>query len=126
MDHTLGMSYFYMMSVDESNKYLFIKILFRGTRYIGYVDKINNVVTFCKLSNTNVSGFKDDVSELMDVTSVNITQKNEIVYVIQPSKLIQWLKNNPENATKLSDRFSWINKIDEFSNPVIAIGNSKN
>ncbi len=122
MDHLLGMNYFYMLSIDENTKYLFIGILFRGTRYLGYVDKINNVVTFCKLNSAGVSGFKDDISGLMDVRPVAITENNELVYVIQPAELIQWFKNNPEKASLARKSFPWIKEIDEFSNPVIAIG----
>jgi len=122
MDHLLGMNYSYMLGIDESSKYLFIRILFKGTQYQGYVDKLNNKVTICKLDRSGVSRFKDDVSGLMDVNSVDITENNEMVYVIQPAELIQWFKNNPEKASLARKSFPWIKDIDEFSNPVIAIG----
>ncbi len=35
MDHMRGLDYFYMAGIDESTKYLFITILFKGTRYLG-------------------------------------------------------------------------------------------
>jgi hypothetical protein len=119
------MNYFYMQDINESNKYLFIKILFKGTYYLGYVDKMNHTVTFCKLNSSGKSTFKDDISGLMDVTQLDITEKNEMVFIIKPLDLINWFKDNPEKAAMASKSYPWIKDIDEFSNPVIAIGSCK-
>ena len=125
MDHKLGMDYFYMLGIDESTKYLFINTLFKGTQYLGYVDKLNNTVTFCKLNSSGVSAFKDDISGLLDVRPVDITEKKEMVYIIKPLDLIKWVKENPEKAAAARKSCPWIKDIDEFSNPVIAIGSCK-
>ena len=125
MDHKLGMNYFYMLGIDESTKYLFINTLFKGTQYLGYVDKLNNTVTFCKLNSSGVSAFKDDISGLLDVRPVDITEKKEMVYIIKPLDLIKWFKENPEKAAAAKKSCPWIKDIDEFSNPVIAIGSCK-
>ena len=125
MDHKLGMDYFYMLGIDESTKYLFINTLFKGTQYLGYVDKLNNTVTFCKLNSSGVSAFKDDISGLLDVRPVDITEKKEMVYIIKPLDLIKWFKENPEKAAAARKSCPWIKDIDEFSNPVIAIGSWK-
>ena len=125
MDHKLGMNYFYMLGIDESTKYLFINTLFKGTQYLGYVDKLNNTVTFCKLNSSGVSAFKDDISGLLDVRPVDITEKKEMVYIIKPLDLIKWFKENPEKAAAARKSCPWIKDIDEFSNPVIAIGSCK-
>ena len=122
MDHKLGMNYFYMLGIDESTKYLFINTLFKGTQYLGYVDKFNNTVTFCKLNSSGVSAFKDDISGLLDVRPVDITEKNEMVYIIKPLDLIKWFKENPEKAAAARKSCPWIKDIDEFSNPIIATG----
>jgi hypothetical protein len=122
MNHILGMNYFYMRGIGESNRFLFIKILFKGTQYLGYVDKWDSKVTFCKLNDVKVSAFKDDISGLLDVRSVDITEKNEMVYIIQPLDLINWLKGNPEKSTAAREKYTWIKGIDENSNPIIAIG----
>ena len=125
MDHKLGMNYFYMLGIDESTKYLFINTLFKGTQYLGYVDKLNNTVTFCKLNSSGVSAFKDDISGLLDVRPVDITEKKEMVYIIKPLDLIRWFKENPEKAAAARKSCPWIKDIDEFSNPVIATGSCK-
>ena len=125
MDHKLGMNYFYMLGIDESTKYLFINTLFKGTQYLGYVDKLNNTVTFCKLNSSGVSAFKDDISGLLDVRPVDITEKKEMVYIIKPLDLIKWFKENPEKVAAARKSCPWIKIIDEYSNPVIAIGGCK-
>lgn len=125
MDHKFGMNYFYMLGIDESTKYLFINTLFKGTQYLGYIDKLNNTVTFCKLNSSGVSAFKDDISGLLDVRPVDITEKKEMVYIIKPLDLIKWFKENPEKAAAARKSCPWIKDIDEFSNPVIAIGSCK-
>ncbi len=122
MDHKFGMNYFYMLGIDESTKYLFINTLFKGTQYLGYVDKLNNTVTFCKLNSSGVSAFKDDISGLLDVKPVDITEKKEMIYIIRPLDLIKWFKENPEKVASASKSCPWIKDIDEFSNPIIATG----
>jgi hypothetical protein len=126
MDHLNGMNYFYMRDVAESNKNLFIKIIFKGKTHIGFVDKKTNSVTFCKMNSSEVSGFKDDISGLMDVSAIDITESNEMIYVIKPAELIKWFNNNPEKAELARKTIQWIKDIDEFSNPVVAIGTFKN
>ena len=125
MDHKLGMNYFYMLGIDESTNYLFINTLFKGTQYLGYIDKLNNTVSFCKLNSSGVSAFKDDISGLLDVRPVDITEKKEMVYIVKPLDLIKWFKENPEKAAAVRKSCPWIKDIDEFSNPVIAIGSCK-
>jgi hypothetical protein len=48
-----------------------------------------------------------------------------MIYVIQPIDLINWFKKNPQKAAEARKSFPWIKDIDEFSNPVIAIGRCK-
>jgi hypothetical protein len=125
MDHIRGMDYFYMSGIYESTKYLFITTYFKGIPYLGYVDKSNNKVTFCELNGSGESRYKDDISGLLDVRPIDITEKNEMVYTIQPMELLNYLEENPEKAAELRNNNPWINDIDEFSNPVIAIGTFK-
>jgi hypothetical protein len=114
--------YFFTVDLDENDKHIFFKLLFKTTRYLGFVEKSNNSVTFCKKNNSGTSGFKDDISGLMDVIPVDFTQNNEMIYIIQPIKLLNWLKENPEKAQLARTKLQWLKNIDEFSNPIIAIG----
>jgi hypothetical protein len=114
--------YFFTVDLDENDNYIFFVLLFKTSRYLGFVEKTNNSVTFCKKNNTGTSGFKDDISGLMDVIPKDFTQNNEMIYVIQPIKLLSWFKENPEKAQLARTKLQWLKNIDEFSNPVIAIG----
>jgi hypothetical protein len=125
VDHVKLGDYFYMRDINENNNYLFIKILFKRNLYVGFIDKKTNLITFCKLNGSGDSGFKDDLSGLMDVSPIDITENNEMIYVIQPIDLINWFKKNPKKAAEARKSFPWIKDIDEFSNPVIAIGRCK-
>ena len=117
--------YFYLMDVDENNNYIFIEILYESNVFTGFVEKKTNNVTFCKKNTSDFSGFKDDVSGLMDVRPLDFTQKNEMVYVIQPLNLMKWLKENPEKVALARIKLPWLKNIDEFSNPIVAIGKCK-
>lgn len=114
--------YFYIRDIDENKNYIIIEILYEGKDYTGFIEKKTNSVTLCKKSISGFSGFKDDISGLMDVRPLGITQKNEMVYVINPLYLMKFLKENPEKAELARTRFPWLKNIDEFSNPIIAIG----
>lgn len=61
----------------------------------------------------------------MDVIPLDFTYNNEMIYVIEPVKLINWSKENPEKAVLARAKLPWLKNIDEFSNPIIAIGRCK-
>lgn len=114
--------YFFTVDLDENDKYIFFRLLFKKNIYTGFVEKTNNHVTLCKNNNSGTSGYKDDISGLMDVIPRDFTQNNEMIYIIQPKKLMDWLKESPEKAQQARMKLSWLKNIDEFSNPIIAIG----
>jgi hypothetical protein len=48
-----------------------------------------------------------------------------MIYVVEPVKLLNWQKENPEKAALARTKLPWLKDIDEFSNPIIAIGKCK-
>jgi len=119
-------NYFFIKDIDENKNFIFLKIYFNKDYFLGYIDKKNNYLTFCKKTNSGISGLKDDISGLMDVIPQDFTESNEMIYVIEPAKLINWFKENPEKAAKAKTKLIWLKNIDEFSNPIIAIAKCKN
>jgi len=93
--------------------------------HVFFVEKATNKVTFCKTLESDVPGFKDDISGLMTVIPQGFTPQNEMVWIIQPVQLLKWLKQNPTVAENAFKNLLWLKDIDELSNPVIAIGKSK-
>lgn len=118
-------NYFFIIDIDENKNYIFFRCGFLKKDYTGFIDKRNNNVTFCKPGASGISALEDDISGLMDVIPMDFTQKNEMVYVIQPVKLMSWLKENPEKAAQARNKLQWLKDIDEFSNPIIVIGKCK-
>lgn len=118
-------NYFYIRDIDENKNYIFIKVLFEGEDFLGFIDKKTLQVTFCKKNSLNEYRIKDDISGLMDILPLDFTQNNEMIYVIQPLELMNWFKKNPESAALARTKLPWLTNIDEFSNPIIAIGRCK-
>jgi hypothetical protein len=61
----------------------------------------------------------------MDIIPQGVTPNNELTWVIEPIKLLKWLKENPDKARLAESRFPWLNTIDEFSNPIVAVAKCK-
>jgi len=113
--------YFWLTDIFESKRNIFIRINLKNDDYTAIVDKGGNKVTFCKTGSSGISGFRDDMDNLMDIIPQGVTPNNEMTWTIQPIELLKWMKENPEKATMAKNHLPWLNKIDEFSNPIIAI-----
>jgi len=117
--------YFLMVEIKENSKYIFFRFSFKKQRYLGFVEKKDNTLTICKTSPSGNSAFIDDISNMMDVVPDHFTQNNEMIYIIEPAKLMNWFKTNPEKTEQARNMYPWLKNIDEFSNPIIAIGKCK-
>jgi hypothetical protein len=118
-------NYFFLTDIDENNDYIFIQLSFKRESFTGIVEKKSNKITFIKKSTYGVSGLRDDINGLMDVVPKDFTQKNEMVYLIQPFELFKWFEANPEKAALAKNKLPWLKSIDESSNPVIVIAKCK-
>jgi len=117
--------YYFMSEIKENKNYIFIQFWLKREGYLGFIEKKNNNLTICKIGSSGISALIDDISCLMDVVPNHFAQNNEMVYIIQPFKLIHWLKENPEKAAQAKNKLPWLKNIDEFSNPIIAIAKCK-
>jgi hypothetical protein len=89
----------FITDVDENKNYIFLKMRIASTgQFLGIIEKKTNILTFCKNNTWNDPGLKNDLRELLDVLHTDFTQKNEMVNIVQPLKLMSWLKENPEKA----------------------------
>jgi hypothetical protein len=117
---------FAVENVFENKSHIFVQANFEENNYLFFVDKATGKVTFCKTLESGVSGFQDDISGLMTVLPQGASPNNELVWIIQPVKLLKWLKENPAAADKAYKKLQWLKDTDEMSNPVVAIANCKN
>ena len=116
--------YFLISDIKENDNHIFITFSFDKKDYLGIVDKKSSALTICNIGK-GVSTLTDDVCGLMGVYPDHFTKNNEMVYVIQPTKLMSWFKENPKKAAEARMKLAWLKNIDEFSNPIIAIGKCK-
>jgi hypothetical protein len=119
-------NYFLITDINENNDFIFIRLYFDQKIYTAFVNKKENKITFCKLSSSGRSGLTDDISGLMEVMPHGFTEKNEMVYIIQPADLFKWFQQYPDKGANARARYPWLKDVDEFSNPVVAIGKCKN
>lgn len=115
-------NYFFTQDIDENNDFIFLRLLFNKESYTMILDKKNNDVTFCKKGNSGISGLIDDLDGLMDIVPKDFTKKDEMVFIIEPVKLLKWFNENPDKALIAGNKLPWLKNIDEFSNPIIALG----
>jgi len=116
---------FLISQISENNYYIFIKVVHQNRDFFGFIDKNNSNVTICKPNLSGISTFKDDFYDLLDIIPYTITEENEMIFIIKPSKIIKWCEENPSKGTKLKIKYPALNNIDEFSNPIIVIGKCK-
>jgi hypothetical protein len=119
-------NYFLITDINENNDFIFIRLNFDQKIYTAFVNKKENKITFCKLSSSGESGLIDDISGLMEVMPHGFTEKNELVYIIQPADLFKWFQQYPDKGANARARYPWLKDVDEFSNPIVAIGKCKN
>lgn len=115
----------FIKQIDENKNYIFITVTYDDQNYLGYIDKKNASITFCKPGSLGISTFKDDIYGLLETLPEDITEENEMIFIIESISLTKWFKENPEMASQLKKKEPLLNYIDEFSNPIIAIGKCK-
>jgi len=114
----------YLIDIDENTTHLFFRANL-GEHYLGFANKKNDKVILCKLNDSGISGFTDDINGLNEIIPHSFTENNEMVFIIQPFDLLNWFKSYPAKAQSANLRMPWLMKISEFSNPIIAIGKCK-
>lgn len=125
MSKFLQLDFILISQIFENSNYIFLKVVQKNKDYLGFVDKNNSNATFCKPNSTSISTFKDDIYNLLDILPDGMTEENEMTFIVEPSKLLKWFKENPEKGSQLKIKQPVLNNIDEFSNPIIAIGKCK-
>jgi len=118
-------NYFFITDIFENAMNIFTRIYFNDKDYTSLVDKKKNNFIFCRIGDSGISGFHDDINNLMDIIPQGVTPNNELTWVIEPIKLLKWLKENPDKARLAESRLPWLKTIDEFSNPIVAVAKCK-
>lgn len=117
--------YFFILQIFESSSFIFLRIYEKGTSYLVILRKSDNKVTFCAAGNSGISGLADDIAGLQEIVPYTISPDNELTFIIDPAKLIPWLKMHPEKERAAKLKNKWFSSVDEFSNPVIGFAKLK-
>jgi hypothetical protein len=131
--------YFETLNIFENSKYLFFDLVSRNKPFdnepnsfkliINFCifDKTRNITHVCKNNEeTTWSCLTDDINNLIPIKPISISDDNELISVIQAIEITKWKATNPDKALKLLPKIPWLNRINEFDNPVIVIAKLKN
>ena len=114
-----------MNDMDENPDYLFFQLFFQNKSHTSFYNKNKNTTTVCMTSDGSVSALTDDINGFMPVVPEGFTQNNEMISILKPKDIIDWIHKNPEKAALLEQRFEWLKNITEFSNPIVLIAKCK-
>lgn len=124
-ERRINSDYILMNDMDENPDYLFFQLFFQNKFHTCFYNKNKNTTTVCMTSDGSVSALTDDINGFMPVVPEGFTQNNEMISILKPKDIIDWIHKNPEKAALLEQRFEWLKNITEFSNPIVLIAKCK-
>ena len=123
----ISSEYFLITDIDENSRFIFFCLsYYHNKKYIGFFDKKLKTTTICQETPEYKSALVDDINDFMPIIPLDFTLENEMIAVLSPIEILQWLKNNQDKATRLRVEMQWLNDLTETSNPVIVIAKCKN
>lgn len=124
-ERRINSEYILMNDMDENTDFLFFQLFFQNESYTCFYNKNEKTTTVCMTPDDSVSALTDDINGFMPVVPEGFTQNNEMISILKPKDIIDWIHKNPEKAALFEKRFQWLRSITEFSNPVILIAKCK-
>lgn len=121
----LSYDYFLVNDIYENSDFLFFRLSYDKKEYSGFYDKKEKTTTVCKPIGDSTSALVNDIIDFMPFVWKGFTQKNELIGILDPTDILEWLKNNPEKYKKLEEKMVWLKTLSETSNPVIVIAKCK-
>lgn len=124
-DRQMNNDYCVITDMDENSDYLFFQLFYQKKSHTCFYSKKEKTTTVCMTPDDSVSALTDDINGFMPVIPEGFTQNNEMISILKPKDIIDWIHNNPEKAVLLEQKFEWLRDITELSNPVIFIAKCK-
>ena len=113
--------YFLINRIMENSEYIFFNLTYDKKEFTCFFDKNMKTTHVCKLHEGSQSGFIDDINDFMPFVPRSITSQNELIAILSPLDIMQWIRNNPEKSKATKEKLSWLNTYSETSNPVVVI-----
>lgn len=106
---------------------------FEDARFISfnlYLDKVRYFALYDKSMKSlkvteNISGIKNNFDGFIDLTFNSINEAGELSGLIQPDKLLEWIKLNPDKFKSLKPELQKFKDIKMEDNPIVAIAKYK-
>ena len=125
--------HFRISNAFENSRYLFFVFSFKKNEkvkgmmdtYLIVFDKTTHNTSVSQNNEDHFGSLKNDVDGFLSFTPVNLTDKNELVGVLQASDIKLWKTKNRSEIPTLIAKLPWLDSIDEVDNPVIVIGSCK-
>jgi hypothetical protein len=124
-DRQMNNDYCVITDMDENSDYLFFQLFYKKKSHTCFYSKKEKTTTVCMTQDDSISALTDDINGFMPITPEGFTQNNEMISILKPKDIIDWIHNNPEKVVMLEQKFEWLRDITEFSNPVIFIAKCK-
>ena len=117
--------YFFIKGIYESSKYLLCAFGFNQRIYTALYDKDQKNTFVNDYTSESGNGFINNTNDFVPLELSSINEKGELTCTIDPYKIIQWFKNNPEKINQLPQNIKDLINIRETDNPVILIAKLK-
>lgn len=124
-ERSINSDYLILYDMDENHDYLFFRFSLHDKNYTSFYSKKEKTTTVCITPDGSVSALTDDINGFMPVIPEGFTKNNEMISLLKPKDIMDWIHNNPEKAELLEQKFEWLRDITEFSNPIIFIAKCK-
>jgi hypothetical protein len=120
-DRIAPSDYFYFNFILETGGRIFFRLNFNKKHFYCYFDKLKNEVHIPNDKDTKVNGYYDDINGFMPFYPLTLSNHNKLIGYLEPYKIKQWFKNNPDKAAKLPSHVQKLRNIKETDNPVVMI-----
>jgi hypothetical protein len=121
----LDNNYFLIEDLDGNSNFMFFQLAYQLKTYTGFFDKKSKKTTICKFTENSASALIDDINNFMPLIPKAFTQNNEMICILNPMDVMNWIKKNPEKAKILKAKMGWLNSLSFNSNPIIVIAKCK-
>jgi hypothetical protein len=109
----------------ETEHLIFFQLYFKKRGYFCYYDKRTKKVAIPNYKNLKINGFENDIDGFMQFRPTSLSNRNELIGFLEPDKIVQWFKENPDKAAKLPPHVQKLKNIKETDNPIVMIAKLK-
>ncbi|MCF6357374.1 MAG: hypothetical protein L3J54_06150 [Draconibacterium sp.] len=71
--------------------------------------------------NAQINGFENDIDGFMPFYPTSISNRDELIGILEPYKIRQWIDENPDKAARLPPHLQKFRNIKDTDNPVLML-----